>query len=114
LSVTDQNGIVFALLAPTLFFADPAPVRLMQWLSLVALGVFNTAVMLMLYLYALKRISANTCSGFVALEPVYAIVFAALLFNEPVTPWIVVSIVLIVGASLTLLKIEKQPFPPAV
>jgi drug/metabolite transporter (DMT)-like permease len=109
-----QNGIVFALLAPTLFFADPAPVRLMQWLSLVALGVFNTAVMLMLYLYALKRISANTCSGFVALEPVYAIVFAALLFNEPVTPWIVVSIVLIVGASLTLLKIEKQPLPPAV
>lgn len=109
-----QNGIVFALLAPTLFFADPAPARPVEWLSLMALGVFNTAVMLMLYLYALKRISANTCSGFVALEPVYAIVFAALLFNEPVTPWIVVSIVLIIGASLTLLKIEKQPLPPAV
>jgi len=85
-----------------------------EWLSLMALGVFNTAVMLLLYLYALKRISANTCSGFVALEPVYAIVFAALLFNEPVTSWIVVSIILIIGASLTLLKIEKQPLPPAV
>jgi len=109
-----QNGIVFALLAPTLIFAAPAPTRLVEWLSLTALGVFNTAVMLLLYLYALKRISANTCSGFVALEPVYAIVFAALFFDEPVTPWIVVSIVLILGASLTLLRIEKQPLPPAV
>lgn len=109
-----QNAVVFALLVPTLFFAAPAPTRSVEWLSLMALGVFNTAVMLLLYLYALKRISANTCSGFVALEPVYAIVFAALLFNEPVTPWIVVSIILIIGASLTLLRIEKQPLPPAV
>ncbi len=109
-----RNGIVFALLTPTLFFANPMPARPVEWLSLMALGVFNTAIMLRLYLYALKRISANTCSGFVALEPVYAIIFAALLFNEPVTRWIVVSIVLIVGASLTLLKIENQPAPPAV
>jgi drug/metabolite transporter (DMT)-like permease len=107
-----QNSIVFALLAPTLVFAAPAPARLAEWLALMSLGLFNTAVMLLLYLYALKRISANTCSGFVALEPVYAIAFAALLFHEPVTPWIVVSIILIIGASLTLLKIEKQPLPP--
>ncbi|WP_350283895.1 DMT family transporter [Nitrosomonas sp.] len=109
-----QNGIVFALLVPALFFSVPPPVHLVEWLSLMALGVFNTAVMLLLYLYALKRISANTCSGFVALEPVYAIALAALLFNEPVTPWIIVSLILIIGASLTLLRIEKQPLPPAV
>jgi drug/metabolite transporter (DMT)-like permease len=109
-----QNGIVFALLAPTLLFAAPAPARAVEWLALMALGVFNTAVMLLLYLYALKRVSANTCSGFVALEPVYAIIFAALLFDEPVTPWIVVSIILIIGASLALLRLEKQPLPPTV
>lgn len=108
-----QNSVVFALLAPTLFFASPMPEQPTEWLALMALGLFNTAVMLLLYLYALKRISANTCSGFVALEPVYAIAFAALLFHEPVTPWIVVSIILIIGASLTLLKIEKQPLPTA-
>jgi drug/metabolite transporter (DMT)-like permease len=65
----------------------------------------NTAVMLQLYLYALQRISASTCSGFVALEPVYAILLAALIFHEPVTLWIV----LIVGASLTLLRLEGIP-----
>ncbi len=109
-----QNVIVFALLAPTLLLAVPAPATAVDWLSLAALGVFNTAIMLLIYLYALKRISASTCSGFIALEPVYAIVFAALLFNEPVTPWIVVSIVLIIGASLALLRLEKQPLPPVV
>lgn len=63
------------------------------------------------------RIEAHirtTCSGFIALEPVYAIMFAALLFHEPIKPWIVVSIILIVGASLTLLKIERERLPPGV
>jgi drug/metabolite transporter (DMT)-like permease len=60
----------------------------------------------------LRRISPSTASGFIALEPVYAIVFAALFFEEPVTPWIAVSIVLIIGASLTLLRLERQPPPP--
>lgn len=106
-----QNSVVFALLIPTLFFAVPVPVTPLEWLSLAALGVFNTAVMLLLYLYALKRISASTCSGFVALEPVYAIIFAAMLFDEPITLWIILSIVLILGASLMLLRQEKQRPP---
>ena len=109
-----QNAGVLVLMAPTLFFAQPSPGQVMDWVALVALGVFNTAVMLLLYLYALKRISPATCSGFIALEPVYAIVFAALLFGEPITPWIIVSIVLIIGASMTLLKIEQQPPPPGM
>jgi drug/metabolite transporter (DMT)-like permease len=109
-----QNAGVLALLAPTLIFAQSPPGQVIDWVALVALGVFNTAVMLLLYLYALKRISPATCSGFIALEPVYAIVFAALLFGEPITPWIVVSIVLIIGASMTLLRIEQQPPPPGM
>lgn len=106
-----QNALVLALLATTLVFAAPAPSNAIEWLSLAALGVVNTAVMLLLYLYALKRISASACSGFVALEPVYAIVFAALLFGEAVTPWIITSIILILGASLTLMRFERQPMP---
>jgi drug/metabolite transporter (DMT)-like permease len=79
------------------------------------LGVVTTALMHQLYLFALARLSATTCSGFVALEPVYAVVFAALLFGEPVTVWVALSGALIVGASLTLHKrdtagqVERQP-----
>lgn len=107
-----QNGVVLALLAPLLPAAEPVPTHVFEWLSLIALGVFNTALMLQLYLFALKRISAGTCSGFVALEPVYAIVLAAVLFGEPVTPWIGVSIVLILGASLALLGMERRAAGP--
>jgi drug/metabolite transporter (DMT)-like permease len=104
-----QNAI--AAFAPVLFlrFARPMPVQLEDWIWLALLGIVNTAVMLQLYLYALKRISASTCSGFVALEPVYAILLAALFFHEPVTVWIVLSAILIVGASLTLLRLEGSP-----
>jgi drug/metabolite transporter (DMT)-like permease len=108
-----QNSVVFVLLVPSLLFATPAPASSIEWVWLVALGVINTAVMLLIYLYALKRISPSTCSGFIALEPVYAILFAFLFFHEPVTPWIVVSVILILGASFTLLRLEKQ-LPPSM
>lgn len=107
-----QNLFAFAAIAPTLVLAAPAPSHAHEWLALLTLGIINTALMLQIYQYALRRISASTCSGFIALEPVYAILFAALIFHEPITPWIVVSIVLIIGASLTLLKIEQKPLPP--
>ncbi len=103
-----QNSAVLAVLAPTLLIADPAPRTVIEWVSLAALGIINTAVMLLIYLYALKRISPSACSGFIALEPVYAILFAALFFHEHVTSWIMLSVVLILGASFTLLKIEKE------
>lgn len=103
-----QNGVVFLLLAPVLPFATPALAASAQWLALAALGVLNTAILLLLYLYALRRIPASACSGFVALEPVYAIAFAAWLFGEPVTAWILLSIVLIVGASLVLLRTDSK------
>ena len=104
-----QNTAAALALAPFLPFAPPMPVHIEDWGWLALLGIVNTAVMLQLYLYALQRISASTCSGFVALEPVYAILLAALFFHEPVTVWIVFSAVLIIGASLTLLRLEAAP-----
>jgi drug/metabolite transporter (DMT)-like permease len=101
-----QNAATSLLLAPFLLFSAPAPHRLEEWAWLVMLGIVNTALMLQLYLYALKRISASTCSGFVALEPVYAIFLAAVFFHERITAWIAVSAALIVCASFTLLKLE--------
>src|SRR5215469_5391817 len=99
-----QNAVAALALAPFLPFALPIPVHLDDWFWLALLGIVNTALMLQLYLYALRRISASTCSGFVALEPVYAILLAALFFHEPVTVWIALSAALILGASLMLLR----------
>ncbi|MBX3124724.1 MAG: DMT family transporter [Nitrospira sp.] len=102
-----QNLVVSLSLTPLLAFSSPAPKTTTDWLCLLLLGVVTTAFMHQLYLFALKRLSATTCSGFIALEPVYAIVFAAVFFGEPLTLWVVVSGVLIIGASVVLLRAER-------
>ena len=97
-----QNAVVFFVLLPFLPFSAPIPNEARQWIFLVLLGVVTTALMHQLYFYALKRLSASTCSGFVSLEPVYAILFAAILFSEPVTLTVVASGLLILIASFFL------------
>jgi drug/metabolite transporter (DMT)-like permease len=97
-----QNIAVVLLLLPVLAFVPRAP-HGADWAALAALGVVATALMHQLYFFALKRLPAAVCGGFVALEPVYAILFAALLFAEPVRPLVILSAALILGASFLLL-----------
>lgn len=102
-----QNLVVALCLTPILAFSSQVPKTMTDWVCLVLLGVVTTALMHQLYLFALKRLSATTCSGFIALEPVYAILFAAIFFEEPLTLWVVVSGALIIVASIVLLRAER-------
>jgi drug/metabolite transporter (DMT)-like permease len=97
-----QNFVVCVVLVPFLFYAKPVPDEPVEWIFLVMLGIVTTALMHQLYFYALKRLSASTCSGFVALEPVYAIFFASLFFAEPLSARVAVSGILILSASFLL------------
>ncbi len=101
-----QSVVVAAVTLPVLPFLSQGPEGTVQWLLLVWFGVVNTALAPLLYLYALRRLSPSTCSGFVALEPVYAILLAACFFHEPVSAWTIVSGPLIIGASYVLLRLE--------
>lgn len=104
LSVSLAQNIVVALcLLPFLPVTTPVPDSTYEWLCLVLFGVIGTALMHQLYLYALTKLSAKTCSGFVALEPVYAILFSAMFFNEQITFNLIICGVLIIGASLVFL-----------
>ena len=101
------QSIIVALVAlPALPLVARGPTQPTEWLCLAWFGVVNTALVPLLYLYALRRLSPSTCSGFVALEPVYAITLAALLFHDQVSAWTVVSGLLIVSASYVLLRLE--------
>lgn len=97
-----QNLIVCIVLLPFLTFAKPAPDEPVEWIFLILLGIVTTALMHQLYFYSLKRLSASTCGGFVALEPVYAILFAALFFAEPLPARVAISGILILSASFLL------------
>lgn len=103
-----QNMMVALLLLPLLPWAYPMPTQSSDWFWLGVLGVVTTALMHQLYLFALRRLSATVCSGFIALEPVYAVAFAARWFQEPLTGQVVISGGLILGASFVLLWSEKR------
>jgi len=98
-----QNGLVALMLAPLLpftqGFSGPA-----DWWAILALGVIGTAFSHQLYLFALNRLPAAACGAVASLEPVYAVIFAAALFGDPIRTPVVFSAALIVGASLLLLR----------
>jgi drug/metabolite transporter (DMT)-like permease len=72
-------------------------------------GAVNTALASQLYLYSLRHLSASSCGAFVAMEPIYAISFAAILFHEPISMRTAVGGVVILGASYLLSRIESDP-----
>jgi drug/metabolite transporter (DMT)-like permease len=100
-----QQGMVALLLLPVLPFAEPLQTA-DDWIAIATLGLIGTALTHQLYLFALSRLPASVCGGFVTLEPVYAIMFAALLFGEAIRPLVLVSAPLIMGASLLLLRVS--------
>ncbi len=99
-----QSAVIVIGLLPALPFAGPHPASIAAWLWLLWFGIVNTALALQLYLFALKHLKATTCSGFVAMEPVYAIGLAALLFGDPIPPRVILSGALIISACLVLLR----------
>jgi drug/metabolite transporter (DMT)-like permease len=103
-----QNLVVAMASVPLLPFLSRSPQQASDWFWLILLGVMNTALMHQLYFYSLQRLSAVICSSFVALEPVYAVVFAAVFFHEAITFWVVLSGMLIIGASWLLLRLDQQ------
>jgi drug/metabolite transporter (DMT)-like permease len=76
-----QNLVVGLCLLP---FAAPqlAEVRALDWLWIGLLGVFCTGVAHSLFVASLAVIKARTAAVVFALEPVYGITVAWLLFNE--------------------------------
>ena len=104
-----QSALIAATVVPFLAFVPRPPTELSQWAWLIWFGAVNTALASQLYLYALRHLSASSCGAFVAMEPIYAISFAALLFDEPLSPRTAVSGVVILAASYLLSRLESDP-----
>lgn len=81
LAAFGQNLTIILCLLPFAFGLLPQ-VRALDWLWLVLLGVLCTGVAHSLFVASLRLIKARTAAVIFALEPVYGIAFAALLFGE--------------------------------
>jgi drug/metabolite transporter (DMT)-like permease len=104
-----QSAAIAALVLPWLPFAGRPPTQVADIGWLIWFGAVNTALASQLYLYALRDLSASSCGAFVAMEPIYAITFAALIFHEPLSPRVAVGGIIILGASYLLSRLESDP-----
>ena len=77
-----------------------------DWIWLIVLAFFCTVILYLLYISALKKLSAFTASLAGNLEPVYGIFFAMLFFNEAQY----LSLSFYVGMTLILLSVFSQSF----
>ena len=76
-----QDSLAAAVLLPFLLI-DPQPITLRDLLLLALLGIVFTALTHTLFIQGLTVVRAYTASIIASLEPVYGIVFAALLLAE--------------------------------
>ena len=105
-----QNAVVAVCLLP---FAGPGlgEVRPLDWLWIGLLGVFCTGVAHSLFVASLAVIKARTAAVVFALEPVYGITLAWLLFHETPSLRMLLGGVLIIVAIVVSSRMASGPAP---
>lgn len=91
-----QDGMAAVALLPFLFVSTE-PISLRDIVLLAVLGVVFTALSHTLFIEGLKGVEARTASLISSLEPVYGILFAALLLREMPTPRTLLGGAIILG-----------------
>jgi drug/metabolite transporter (DMT)-like permease len=82
-----------------------------EWAGLALLGVACTALAHTLFIGAMRVVSAHTASVVVALEPVYAILLAAMLLGQVPAPATLAGGALIVAAAFVATRRGEAPAP---
>lgn len=104
-----QNLVVALVMLPFAVGQLPA-LPAMDWFWLALLGVFCTGLSHFLFVSSLTRLNARSAGLVIALEPVYAIAFAWLLFSQQPTVRMMAGAALIVAA-IVWSGLRKTPAP---
>ncbi|MNE80670.1 EamA-like transporter family protein [compost metagenome] len=79
----------------------------MDWLWIALLGIFCTGLAHSLFVASLKVLKARTTAVIFALEPVYGIAFAAVLFGEQPGPRMLAGGALIILATFVSARLAR-------
>ncbi len=103
-----QNLIVCLLLSPWALVQLPA-VSLASWGWILILGVACTGLAHLLFVASLRKLHARTAGLVVALEPVYAIVFAWILFAQvPALRTVLGGVIMIAAILSASIAVQKN------
>lgn len=103
-----QNVVVMLICLP-LGLGELARLAWLDWFWLALLGVFCTGLSHYLFVSSLTRLNARTAGLVIALEPVYAILFAWLLFTQQPSLRMIAGAALILVASVYSGMRQKRP-----
>lgn len=73
-----------------------------MWIALLFLGIFGTAITLVLFYAGVRRIGAARASVFINLVPVFAVALGVAILHEPLDASMIVGGALVVGGILLL------------
>jgi drug/metabolite transporter (DMT)-like permease len=103
-----QNGLVFLLLFPWVL-PTLGTVSLHDWLLIAALGIVCTGLAHWLFVSSLRQLPARTAGLVVASEPLYAILFAWILFSQVPTGTMLVGAAVMMAAIFSAsLAVHRQ------
>ena len=107
-----EYTVASVVLAPFVFWAyatGNGPASAGSYTALVTLGVVHTALVGFLFLGGLRRIRADHAAILMYAEPVSAVLFAALLLDEPLTLATVVGAIAVVCGGVLVARMEPTP-----
>lgn len=109
-----QNAWAALVLAPFVVSRLPHPTPT-EWMAVLLLGLIFTAGAHALFITGLRTVQASRAAVIATLEPVYGIVWAALLLGERPTARVLAGGMLVIGAALwTTRRAARAPRPTEV
>lgn len=106
-----EYGVASAVLSPFVvaaYLRGDAPSSATAYASLISLGVVHTALAGFIFLGGLRRVRTDHAAILTYVEPVSAVLFAALFLSEPLAWTTVVGGALVVGGGVTVARMEAR------
>lgn len=107
-------SIVLAPFVALAYARGDSPSTPGAYLALISLGVVHTAIAGFIFLGGMRRVRTDHVAILTYVEPVSAVVLAALLLGEPLTAATVIGGAMVVGGGLLVARIEEPAGVEAV
>jgi drug/metabolite transporter (DMT)-like permease len=105
-----QQAVATVVLLPVLFLL-PTPVGVGGWGSLAVLGVVHSGVAWLLFFRGLRTLRADRVAVLTYIEPVAAVVFAALFLAEPASWFTVLGGAAVIAGGIMVARLGPVPGP---
>jgi drug/metabolite transporter (DMT)-like permease len=110
LAALTQQSVATVVLLPAVFLL-PGPTGAVGWGSVVVLGVVHSGLAVLLFFNGLRVVRADHAAVLTYIEPVAAVMFAALFLKQPLTWYTVLGGAAVVAGGIMVARLGAVPSP---